>query len=121
MAQLNVHEWGSPDGAPVVCLHGVTGHGRRFEALASRLDGFRVVAFDLRGHGRSTSEAPWDVETHVADLLETAAALGVSSATWVGHSFGGRLVAELARRHPEAVGRAVLLDPAMHIVPAEAT
>ena len=121
MAQLNVHEWGSPDGAPVVCLHGVTGHGRRFEALASRLDGFRVVAFDLRGHGRSTSEAPWDVETHVADLLETATALGVSSATWVGHSFGGRLVAELACRHPEAVGRAVLLDPAMHIVPAEAT
>ncbi len=121
MAQLNIHQWGTPDGPPVVCLHGVTGHGRRFEALASRLDGFRVVAFDLRGHGRSTWEAPWNVETHVADLLETAASLGVSSAVWVGHSFGGRLVAELARRHPGAVGRAVLLDPAMHIAPVEAT
>lgn len=121
MARLNVHEWGSPDGAPVACLHGVTGHGRRFGALASRLDGLRVLGFDLRGHGRSTWEAPWDVETHVADLLETATALGISSAAWVGHSFGGRLVAELAFRHPEAVTRAVLLDPAMHVAPAEAT
>lgn len=121
MALLNVHEWGERGGAPVVCLHGVTGHGRRFRSLASRLDGFRVVAFDLRGHGRSTWEAPWSVETHVDDLLETVGALTVEPAAWIGHSFGGRLVAELAARHPEAVERAILLDPALHVAPAEAT
>ncbi len=36
---------------------------------------------------------------------------------WVGHSFGGRLVAELAARHPERVERAVLLDPALQVLP----
>jgi lipase len=121
MARLNAHEWGDPGGAAVVCLHGVTGHGERFRALATRLGGFRVTAFDLRGHGRSPWEAPWDVETHVADLLETATGLGIASAAWVGHSFGGRLVAELAVRRPGAVDRAVLLDPALHVAPVEAT
>ena len=71
--------------------------------------------------GRSTWEAPWTVETHLADLLETADSLGIGSATWIGHSYGGRLVAELATRHPERVERAVLLDPAMHVDPAVAT
>ncbi|HEY7178761.1 MAG TPA: alpha/beta hydrolase [Gaiella sp.] len=121
MARLATHEWGDPAGAPVVCLHGVTGHGERFGALAARLPGRRVVAFDLRGHGRSTWEAPWTVETHVADLVETARSLGVERATWLGHSFGGRLVAELATREPLVVERAVLVDPALHVAPADAT
>jgi lipase len=115
--QLSVAEWGEPAGAPVVCLHGVTGHGRRFAPLAGRLPGHRVVGIDLRGHGRSTFLPPWDVEQHVADLVETSSALGIAHAAWVGHSFGGRLVCELAQRHPERVERAVLLDPALHIEP----
>jgi lipase len=114
---LNVHEWGDPAGRAVVCVHGVTGHGGRFEELASRLAGARVVGVDLRGHGRSGAEPPWDIPTHIADLLETATALGIDRATWVGHSFGGRIVAELAAASPDRVERTVLLDPAMHIVP----
>ena len=121
MAQLHVVEWGDPSGAPVVCIHGLTGHSGRYGRLAGRLDGRRVIAVDLRGHGRSTWEAPWRIATHVADLLETADDLGVGSATWIGHSLGGRLVAELARAQPERVERAVLLDPAMHIEPAVAS
>jgi lipase len=121
MAMLSATEWNDPAGAPVVCLHGVTGHAGRFRRLAERLGGHRVVALDLRGHGRSTWEAPWTVETHVADLVETAAALGVDTATWMGHSYGGRLVAELAAREPDRVERAILLDPAMHVDPATAT
>lgn len=116
--QLSVTEWGDPGGEPVICLHGVTGHGRRFRRLAEeRLASYRVIGVDYRGHGRSTWEPPWGVEQHVADLLDTADALGVDGGTWVGHSFGGKLVAELAVRHPDRVGRAVLLDPAMHIEP----
>ena len=117
--QLNVTEWGDPAGAPVLCLHGVTGHGRRFRQLAEeRLGAFRVVGIDYRGHGRSSWEPPWTVEQHLADLVDTSDALGVAGAAWVGHSFGGKLVAELALRHPDLVERAVLLDPAMHLDPA---
>jgi lipase len=114
--RLHVHEWGPADGRPVVCLHGVTSHGARFRALAgSFLAERRVVAFDLRGHGRSGYEPPWDLDTHAADALETAAALGVERADWIGHSFGGRLVAEIAARRPEAMRSATLLDPALSL------
>ena len=122
MAVLNTEEWGSPGGTPVLCLHGVTGHAARYRRLAERLPGRRVVGIDLRGHGRSTWSAPWGIDAHVADLVETAEALGVTGgAAWVGHSFGGRLVAELAAREPERVERAVLLDPALHVEPQVAT
>ena len=114
--QLSTTEWGDPAGQPVVCLHGVTGHGRRFRQLAEeRLSSFRVIGVDYRGHGRSGWEPPWSVEQHMADLVETTEALGVSSATWIGHSFGGKLVAELAARHPDRVEQAVLLDPALKL------
>jgi lipase len=116
--QLSVREWGDPAGEPVICLHGVTGHGRRYRRLAEeRLSAHRVIGVDLRGHGRSGWDPPWSVEQHVADLVETTDALGISGGAWVGHSFGGKLVAELAARYPDRVERAVLLDPAMHVDP----
>jgi lipase len=112
---LHVHSWGEPDEPVVVCLHGVYAHGRRFRRLAEeRLAGrFRVLAPDLRGHGRSDWEPPWDLGAHVADLLDTVDA----RADWIGHSFGGRLVLELAACAPERVRRIVLLDPAIWVPP----
>jgi lipase len=121
LAVLHTSTWNDPAGEPVVCVHGVTAHSGRFRDLAGGLESRRVVAVDLRGHGRSTWEAPWTAETHLADLAETADALGIGSATWVGHSYGGRLVAALSASRPALVERAVLLDPAMHIDPAVAT
>jgi lipase len=117
--RLHVHSWGDEDARPVVCLHGVTGHGERYLRLAEErwAASFHVLAPDLRGHGRSGYDGPWDLATHVADLVETADALGLEQADWVGHSFGGRLVLELAATHPERIRRAVLLDPAIQILP----
>lgn len=115
MSTLNVHEWGEPEAPAVVCLHGVTSYGGRFDSLADRLaDRFHVVAPDLLGHGRSDWEPPWDVDAHLAAILEVAP---TGPAAWVGHSFGGRLVAELAARTPERVERLVLLDPALQVQP----
>jgi lipase len=112
--RLQAREFGPGDGDRVVCLHGVTSHGGRFERVArERLSDRRVIALDLRGHGRSGWEPPWNVATHLDDLLETVE----GPATWIGHSFGGRLVAELAARAPHQVERAILLDPALHIEP----
>ena len=117
--QLHLHEWGDAGAPPLVCLHGVSAHGRRFrrlaeERLASR---FHVLAPDLRGHGRSDYEPPWTFRTQLEDVLETVASAGVERAAWVGHSFGGRLILELAAAAPHAVERAVLLDPAIQILP----
>jgi lipase len=113
--RLHLHEWGDPAAPAVVCLHGVTSHGGRFRYLAERLaDRYHVVAPDLRGHGRSPVEPPWDVGAHLEDVLDS---VPEGARIWVGHSFGGRLAAELAARDPDRVGRLVLLDPALQVLP----
>jgi lipase len=116
---LQLHEWGERTAPHVVALHGIGGFGRRFrklaeERLASR---FHVLAPDLRGHGSSSWDPPWTVATHAADVLETIEAAGVERAAFVGHSYGGRLVLELAHLAPDRVERAVLLDPAIQLLP----
>jgi lipase len=110
---LYVRQWG--DGPLVVCLHGVTSFGGRFRHLAEeRLRDFRVLAPDLRGHGHSDFEPPWSIDTMVDDLLET---VPDEPAAWIGHSYGGRLVLDVAARAPERVECAVLLDPALRVLP----
>jgi lipase len=116
--RLNVHHHGAPDAPVFVYLHGVQGYGGRVRRLASGvLAGYRVLGLDLRGHGYSGWEPPWSLEQHLADVRETLAAEGVTRAVCAGHSFGGRLVTELG---DGIVERAVLLDPALHIPPADA-
>jgi lipase len=117
--ELHLHEWGDPGAPAVVCLHGVNAHGRRFRRLAEdRLaHRFRVLAPDLRGHGFSDWEPPWTFATHAHDVLETLDAAGVRRAPFVGHSFGGRLILELAVLDPDRLERVALLDPAIQILP----
>jgi lipase len=113
--KLHVHEWGDPASPTLVCLHGVTSYGGRFRGLAARLSRrYHVVAPDLRGHGRSGWEPPWDVDAYLEDILET---VPEDAHSWLGHSFGGRLAAELAVRDARRVDRLVLLDPALQVLP----
>jgi lipase len=112
---LTRYEWGEPGLPALVCLHGVTSHGRHFAKLAERLaERFHVIALDLRGHGGSPWEPPWNLEQHVADVL---AAAPEERCAWLGHSFGGRVAYEAAAAAPERVERLVLLDPAIRIPP----
>jgi lipase len=115
---LQLHEWGDRAAPPVVALHGIGGFGRRFRKLAEeRLTGYRIVAPDLRGHGSSSWEPPWTIATHVSDVLETLEHAGIERAAFVGHSYGGRLILELADLGPERIERAALLDPAIELLP----
>jgi lipase len=92
----------------------VRNHGGHFARLAERLPGFHVLAPDLLGHGFSSWEPPWDIETHCEAIVET---VGARPAALVGHSFGGRLALELAARAPKLIPKLVLLDPAI-LLPA---
>jgi lipase len=120
--RLHLHEWGDPDAPPVVCLHGVSGHGRRFRRLAEEFlaSRYRVLAPDLRGHGRSGWDPPWNLAAHVNDVIETVKAAGIDRAIWIGHSFGGRLILDLFDSEPGSIEAAVLLDPAIQIRGAKA-
>jgi non-heme chloroperoxidase len=109
--QLYYRDWGK--GQPVVFSHGWPLTGDAFEDqmsfLASR--GYRCIAHDRRGHGRSSQ--PWegnDLDTYADDLAEIVEKLDLHDAIHVGHSTGGGEVARYIGRHGTSrVAKAVLI------------
>jgi lipase len=119
---LSTRRWGSEGATAVVCIHGIAQHGGVFEEMGQRLAeaGHSVLAVDLRGHGASGREPPWNVATHVEDLLETLDQNGIEQATLVGHSFGALVAAALAATAPARTQGLALLDPALEVPPQRA-
>jgi lipase len=119
---LNTRTWGFPKADAVVCIHGAAQHGGIYEPLGQRLSGNEhyVVGVDLRGHGQSGREPPWNVETHAADIVETMDSLKIEHAAVVGHSFGGLVAAVLAASYEDRVSHVVLLDPGIEMPPEQA-
>ena len=100
----------------VVCLHGIESHGLRFVGVAARVPGIRVVAPDLRGHGRSPKAGPWTVEQHLEDLLPLLNSQ-LGRVVLLGHSYGGMLAWRLAGVAPDRTSALVLVDPAIAVAP----
>jgi lipase len=119
---LNLRRWGPPRASSLVCVHGLTQHGGIFEALGLHLAeaGHPVLAVDLRGHGESGHEPPWDVRTHVRDVLQTLDTHGVRRVVWIGHSFGGWVAPPPPAEALEQTERLVLLEPSLRVPPERA-
>ncbi|WP_207102395.1 alpha/beta fold hydrolase [Paracoccus shandongensis] len=107
---LYVRDWGQ--GRPVVLIHGWPLNGDSWEYQAVRLAeaGFRVIAPDRRGFGRSGQ--PWDgydYDTLADDLAAVIEGLGLTDAALVGFSMGGGEVARYMTRHGGGVSQAVFV------------
>jgi non-heme chloroperoxidase len=122
--QIYYKDWGA--GQPVVFSHGWPLSADAWEDqmvfLAER--GYRCIAHDRRGHGRSSQ--PWqgnDMDTYADDLAALVAALDLRDAMHVGHSTGGGEVARYIGRHgTQRVAKAVLIGavpPVMVQTPAK--
>lgn len=92
------HEWGAPDGRPLLCLHPLGQNGHFFDGLARALGtGWRIVSYDQRGHG-SAADQPVASFGQLADDAAAALDRMGGHAHVAGFSMGGSVAAELAAR-----------------------
>ena len=104
-------DWGS--GQPIVFSHGWPLSGDDWDAqmMFFLQQGYRVIAHDRRGHGRSTqTDTGNDMDHYAADLAALTAHLGLTGAIHVGHSTGGGEVVHYVARYQERVAKAVLIS-----------
>jgi non-heme chloroperoxidase len=111
--QIFYKDWGDRHAQPIVFHHGwpLSADDWDSQMLFFLSQGYRVVAHDRRGHGRSSQTASGnDMDTYAADVIELAAALDLKDAVHIGHSTGGGEVARYAARaEPGRVAKAVLI------------
>ncbi|SDP16492.1 non-heme chloroperoxidase [Filomicrobium insigne] len=106
-------DWGPRDAQPIVFHHGWPLSADDWDAqmMFFLANGYRVIAHDRRGHGRSTQT--WtgnEMDTYAADVIELADALDLKNAVHIGHSTGGGEVARyVARSKQGRVAKAVLI------------
>jgi pimeloyl-ACP methyl ester carboxylesterase len=115
VAGLRVGRWSAGPGSQgplVVAAHGITSSHLAWTLVGPRLAAdHRFIGVDLRGRGGSRDlPGPYGMAAHADDLAAVIIAAGGGPAILVGHSMGGFVVAETARRHPELVARLVLVD-----------
>lgn len=104
----------TPEGAPILFLHGWATTGRIWRPVFERWQGKQqLVALDLRGAGYSfkpTGAEAYDLDVFTDDIATVIAALG-GTVQLVGHSMGGLIAQKVACTRPESVIRLILVSP----------
>ena len=124
---MNLHyvEWGDAGAPPLVLLHGITGHARTWDRLASELASrWRIIALDQRGHGDSDGapDGDYGVGPMAGDLAAFADRIGLGRFALLGPSMGGRVALAYAGDFAARLERLVIVDigPDIHLPRARA-
>ena len=98
-------------GESLICVHGVGSYLEAWAGVVERLsDRFRILSFDLRGHGRSSKvRGRYEIDDFVGDVLALADHAGFETFNLAGFSLGGLIAQRLALTHQERIRRLVLL------------
>lgn len=106
-------DWGPKDAQPIVFHHGwpLSSDDWDNQMMFFLGEGYRVIAHDRRGHGRSDqTDTGNDMDTYASDVIDLARHLNLRNAIHIGHSTGGGEVAHyVARAEPGRVAKAVLI------------
>ncbi|MGR4068291.1 alpha/beta fold hydrolase [Billgrantia sp. C5P2] len=108
--ELNYHDTGG-DGTPLIVIHGLLGSADNWRSHVKQWQAQRrVVAVDLRNHGRSPHAEGMSYREMAEDLLALMDRLHIEKAHLLGHSMGGKVVISLARLTPERVVSLIVAD-----------
>jgi len=123
--RLYVEEAGQ--GIPLLCLHTAGSDARQYRGVlndARIREHFRVIAFDMPWHGKSSPPPGWQDDEYrltsrdyVGMIVEVANALALDRPVVMGCSIGGRIVLHLAHEHPERFRALIGLESAAHVAP----
>jgi len=112
-------------GIPLICLHTAGSDGRQFRAVLNDPEitqHYRVVAFDMPWHGKSSPPAGWQDDdyrlttgTYTDQIMTVARELGLDRPVVMGCSIGGRIVLDLALKHAKELRALVGLQSAAYV------
>ena len=110
-------EWGPKDGQAVIFLHAAGGWSEVWKETGKALggEGYHVIALDMPplGYSQRPDDALYSREDQAKRIVGVMNALRIDKAVLVGHSFGGRAVAQVALQYPRRVKALVLVDAAL--------
>ena len=111
--ELAAHLFGPQDGIPVIALHGWLDNANSFARLAPKLEGLRILALDMAGHGHSDHRPPgsaYGLPDYAHDVLQVAEQMGWERFSLLGHSLGAIISVIVAAAVPQRVSRLALID-----------
>lgn len=119
---VNIHYLDNGGTGPVlICLHGTSMSANCWGHLAASLkDGFRVIAVDMRGHGKSDRPSSnYTMNEMAGDIAGLIERLGLESVSFIGSSVGNQVAVAYAAAHPERVAGMILSDPSFYVSDTE--